>query len=162
MAWLKHSSRALSRESVLWSPPHISRYVAEWISQPLIIGRSVDNYSCQADHVVILALSYLEFRFSKEWVELNVQVLLKPGDPDPSWLRGRAGVIPAVSLLRSHLCHLNPWNFKGLLVLLMYNTWEWVDPWMGLSGWVQRRTLSRLLCTVVWKEPEMCIHLHVI
>lgn len=61
MAWLKHSSRALSRESVLWSPPHTSSYAAEWISQPLVFGRSVDNSSSQADHVVVLALSYLEF-----------------------------------------------------------------------------------------------------
>lgn len=118
--------------SVLWSPPHISRYVADWISQPLILGRSVDNYLSQADHVIVLALSYLEFKFSKEWVELDVQVLLNPGDPDPSWLRCQPRVIPAVSLLRSHLCHLNPRSVEGLLDLFMYNTWKWVDPWMGL------------------------------
>lgn len=111
MTWLKHSSRALSRESVLWFPPHTSSYVAEWIFQPLMFGRSVDNN--QADHVVVLALSCLEFKFSKEWVELDVQVLLSPGDPDPSWLQCQARVIPAVSLLRSHL---NPWSFKGFWI----------------------------------------------
>lgn len=50
---------------------------------------------------------------------------------DPSWLQGQTRVIPAVSLLRSHL---NPWNFKELLDLLMYNTWEWEDPWMVRVG----------------------------
>lgn len=102
--------------AVLWSPPHTSRNVAECISQPLMFGRSVDNNSSQADHVLVLAPSYLELKFSKEWVELDVQVLLNPGDPGPSWLQCQARVIPAVSLLRSHLCHLNPWNIEGLWI----------------------------------------------
>jgi len=32
-------------------------------------GRIVDSYSSQADHVQVLALSYLEFKFSKQRVE---------------------------------------------------------------------------------------------